>query len=293
MFVTDDLRAAVNDAEAFFNESNYRHTICLKETRGGVKDSTFLEALARISKYITSEDSEFYLDFFQKHSRQGLCVMPKSHSGRCFSSYGSFFSKRFENKIKDCDKTPGDDDILFKNRAGRYFPVQVTKSQYTVLNGLHKWKASNVKLKAAIPAENGGTMFTVATAHYDFAAILMLQKGIEHKLPVDVELALTKRAGEVVAEYAKQGIYITDKNGNLCDAVLGYTLEPEWYSIDDRTDPNQIQFGHVYPLCPNKFMTRGMNVIPITRRGNLIQSDTELNKVHQYIKDAYEHTSPR
>jgi hypothetical protein len=220
-------------------------------------------------------------------------VLPKGHTGKCYSSYGTFFSKRFENKIKDCETTPGDDDILFKNRARRYFPVQVTKNQYTVLNGLHKWKARNLKLKAAIPVENGGTMFTVATAHFDLAAILMLQKGIEHNLPGDIESSLRARAAQLVADFAGMGIYITDKAGNLCDAVLGYTLEPEWYSIEDRTDPNQIQFGHVKPLSADKFMTRGLNVVPITRRGNLIQSDTHLDQVHLYIKDAYEHTRPR
>ena len=40
-------------------------------------------------------------------------------------------------------------------------------------------------------------------------------------------------------------------------------------------------------------MTRGGNVLPITRRGNLIQSDTPLSKVNEFIKDAAAHTSPR
>ena len=185
-----------------------------------------------------------------------------------------------------------DDDILFKNRARRTYPVQVTKDQYTKLNAKYKWKGK-VLLKAGIPVENGGTNFTIATAHFDFAAVLMLQKGIRHNLPKDIEDSLVARSKEIVEELAEQKIYIIGKEGYLCDPVLGLTLEPEWYRIDDKRDPNQIQFGHIYPLRPDKYMTRGLNVLPITRRGNLIQSDTPLSEVHSFIKDAAEHTCPR
>ena len=209
------------------------------------------------------------------------------------ASYGNYFAKQFRNKIKDCDTTPGDDDILFKNRARRVFPIQVTKKHYTVLNNQHKWKANKVKLKAAIPLENGGTNFTVATAQLDFAAVLMLQKGIIHSLPKEYEVFLKARANQIVEALNKIGVFIVDAQGYLCDAVLGVTIEPDWYFLDDLSDPNQIQFGHVLPVAGAKFMTRGLNVIPITRRGNSIQSDSPLNKVHDYIKEAYEHTRPR
>jgi hypothetical protein len=291
MFVTEELRSAVADAEKFKQESDYESLMCLKKTKGGVGFNTFTSALSRCSEYISEEDKKFYQDFFNKYSAP-LCVLPKGHSGKCTCSYGKFFSERFANKIKDCDTTPGDDDILYKNRARRYFPIQVTKNQYTVLNAKYKWKG-NVLLKAATPTENAGTNFTIATAHFDFAAILLLQKGIEHKLPEDIEYELLDRAESVVDEFAQEGINIVDKNGQLCDPVLGYTLQPEWYGIDDKRDPNQIQFGHVNPLRSDKYMTRGLNILPITRRGNLIQSDTPLSEVHNFIQHAYEHTRPR
>jgi hypothetical protein len=293
VFVTDELRSAVKEAEEFRLKSRYNDLICLKNTRGGVQASTVSAALSNIRPFLGSDDSGFYIDFFEKHSRDGICVLPKGHEDKCSVSYAKYFSDRFANKVKDCDTTPGDDDILFKNRARRYFPIQVTKKHYTVLNGKHKWKSQNIKLRAAIPVENGGTTFTVATAHFDFAAILTLQKGIEHKFPASTEALLRKRSVEIVSEFAELGVFITDKNGYLCDAVLGSTIEPDWYSIDDKANPNQIQFGHVFPLKSDQFMTRGMNVIPITRRGNLIQSDNPLNQVHEFIREAYEHTRPR
>ena len=121
----------------------------------------------------------------------------------------------------------------------------------------------------------------------------MLQKDIEHKLPEDIEEKLILRSPEIVKEFEEQNIYIVDKDGHLCDPVLGLTIEKKWYNIDDKRDPNQIQFGHVNPLQSDKYMTRGGNVLPITRRGNLIQSDTPLSKVNEFIKHAAAHTSPR
>ena len=292
MFVTENLRSAVTEAREFEESGVYNDSVCLKECNGGVKESTFNKAIESIKEYASEDDIAFYKFFYSLFSKP-KCCLPKGHKGRCKSSYSSFFSDKYANKIKDCDTTPGDDDILFKNRARRVFPVQVNKEQYTELNAKYKWKGNNIKLRAGIPAENGGTNYTVATAHFDFAAILMLQKDIEHNLPEDVEEKLTLRAQEIVKEFEDQNIYIVDQNGYLCDPVLGLTIESKWYNIDDKRDPNQIQFGHVNPLQPNKYMTRGGNVLPITRRGNLIQSDTPLSQVNEFIKRAAEHTTRR
>lgn len=291
MFVTEDLKSAVVDAQIFQQESEYGGQMCLSKVSGGVRYGTFETALNSCQEYITSGDKEFYLEFFEKYS-QPLCVLPKGHSGPCVCTYSKFFSKKFANKIKDCDTTPGNDDILFMNRARRTFPIQVTKRNYTALNAKYRWKG-NVRLRAANPVENAGTNFTVATAHYDFAAILMLQKGIEHTLPDEVKNVLLDRAQAIIEELSKQGVHIVDGEGVLCDPVLGCTIQPEWYETEGGSDPNQIQFGHINPLRSDKYMTRGMNVVPITRRGNLIQSDTPLSEVHEFIKHAYQHTYPR
>ena len=291
MFVTEDLKTAVTEARQFEESGEYNDLICLKECAGGVKEDTFNKSIESIKEYASEDDIAFYKFFCSLFSKP-KCCLPKGHKGKCKSSYFSFFSKNIANKIKDCDTTPGDNDILFKNRARRVFPVQVNKEQYTKLNAKYKWKG-NVLLKAGIPVENAGTPYTIATAHFDFAAILMLQKDIEHKLPEDIEEKLILRSHEIVKEFEEQNIYIVDKDGYLCDPVLGLTIEKKWYNIDDKRDPNQIQFGHVNPLQSDKYMTRGGNVLPITRRGNLIQSDTPLSKVNEFIKHAAAHTSPR
>jgi len=294
MFVTEELRSAVAEAEQFRKESEYKNLICLNEVSGsGVHESTLNSSLQRCSSLLTEDDRLFYKKFWENHSKRSLCCLPKGHSGKCYSSWDSFFAPQFAKKIHDCIQAPGNSDILFKNRCKRNYPVQITKKQYTIINNNHKLKANQANLKSGIPVENGGTSFTVATALFDFAALLMLQKGIEHSLPESIEYKLLDRAQDIVQHLKQEGVNIVDKNDQLCDAVLGYTLEPVWYTIEDERSPFQIQFGHVNPLRADKYMTRGKNVIPLTRRANLIQSDTPLSEVHEFIKDAYEHTIAR
>ena len=282
MFVTEDLKSAVAEAQQFENEDIiYHESMCLKPTSGGVKEKTFIEALQAAKKYMSEEDIAFYRDCFNKN-RKGRCVLPKGHKGRCRCTYEPFFDYKFAKKIRDCIQAAGNSDILFKNRCHRAFPIQVTKEQYTVLNELYKWKASNVKLKAAMPTEFGSTSFIVATAIFDFAAILMLQKGIEHKLPEDIEYKLLDRAQDIVVEFKKQGIRIVDENGHLCCPIIQKTIEPEWY--DNRDDDFQIQFGHVNPVRSDKYMTRGGNLLPITRAGNTMQLDRTIPETYDYIQ---------
>ena len=91
----------------------------------------------------------------------------------------------------------------------------------------------------------------------------------------EIEKKLKERAQQIVEEFASQGIDIVDENGQLICPVLGCTIEPEWYETDDK-NPNQVQFGHVEPIRSDKYMTRGGNVVPITRNGNLMQSDKSI-----------------
>tara|TARA_B100000131_G_scaffold211598_1_gene203453 strand:+ start:316 stop:1197 length:882 start_codon:yes stop_codon:yes gene_type:complete len=281
-FVTEDLRTAVTEAEEFENEDIiYHESMCLKPTSGGVKEKTFIEALQAAKKYMSEEDIAFYHDCFNKN-RKSRCVLPKGHKGRCRCSYETFFTDKFAKKIHDCVQAAGNSDILFKNRSHRAFPIQVTKEQYTVLNELYKWKASNVKLKAAMPTEFGSTSFIVATAIFDFTAILMLQKGIEHELPEDIESKLLDRAKDIVKEFKQQGIRIVDENGYLCCPIIQKTIEPEWY--DNRDDDFQIQFGHVNPVRSDKYMTRGGNLLPITRAGNTMQLNRTISETYDYIQ---------
>ena len=291
MLITPQNRAAVAEAVDFQETSPYKDYICGKTCNGGVRQRTFSESISRLAQVdITAAESDFYDDFYKNHSG-AICCLPKGHSGKCRSTLAGFFTDKFANKIKDCNTAPGADDVLFKNRCKRTFPVQITKRQESELRSEYNLK-QRVKLKAGIPLENAGTSFTVATAEFDFAALLLMQKGVTFTMPADVHDKLLIHAFRLVKEYHKRGIYIA-KDGYLCDPILGDILEPEWYTIDDDRSPYQIQFGHVTPLSDSKYMTRGGNILPLTRRSNLIQSDTPLDEIAPILKQAYLHTNPR
>ena len=293
MFVNEDLKTAVAEAEEFEKNSKYKDLICLKESKGsGVHKNTLETALDKCSEYLTEKDKEFYRNSWNKFSRKPKCCLPKGHSGRCYTTYDTLFGKEFAKKIHDCIQAPGNTDYLFKNRSTRTYPFQVTKKHYTKLNAKYKWKGKDIKLKAAMPVEHSGTNFTIATALFDFAAIMLLQKGIRHTLPKDVESSLLKRSVEIVKEFEDRDIDIVDQNGQLCCPVLGSTLEPEWYLAGD-SDPNQIQFGHVDPIRSDKYMTRGGNVVPITRNGNLMQSDKTILDTYADQEKAVERRKAR
>ena len=187
--------------------------MCLKSTKGGVKVHTFEQALLSAKEYMTEEDVFFYKNFY-KHFSTPKCVLPKDILDLVHVLIGSSSLNNMLRRLKIVILHLAMMIFSLRIAHGAFF-LQVNKKQYTVLNALHKWKASKIKMKAAIPTEFGGTNFTIATAHFDLAAILMLQKGIEHTLPKDIEEKLLDRAQDIVVEFMEQGITIVDADGNL------------------------------------------------------------------------------
>ena len=275
--ITDENKRAIAEAQEFEKTSKYNDLVCMKTLEGGIKEKTYKDALERIKKFGNDQDFEMFKTLFENSKPR--CCLPKGHKGKCKHKFESFFGELFQLKLSDCSQAPGNDDIFYKNRTSRNFPIQVTKDQYTKLNAKYKWKG-NVLLKAGVPLEFASTSYLIATAYFDFAAILMLQKDIVHELPKDIEEKLKERSQQIVEEFENQGIIITDDNGQLCCPVLGCTIEADWYGTDDKSSPNQIQFGHVHPLKSDKYMTRGGNIIPITRNGNLMQSDKTIQQTY-------------
>ena len=102
MFVNEDLKTAVAEAEEFEKNSKYKDLICGKYVKGtGVQPKTFAEKLERLKPYLSEEDIVYYRNFYDKHST-GVCCLPKGHSGPCMNRMDSFIEKPFQNKIKDC-----------------------------------------------------------------------------------------------------------------------------------------------------------------------------------------------
>jgi hypothetical protein len=289
--VTQDNISAIEDAEKFWKDSIYNDLICGKHVFGGVRQGTVLSKIDLLleKNIIDAEDKEFYINNFNTHNTP-LCSMPMGHSGRCKSSSQNFFGEWGYTKIADCHTAPGADDVLIKNRAKRSFPIQFTKVKETALRQEHDLKSAG-KLKAGIFVENANTPFLAATADIDMASMLVAIKGSEdyYDMPQDIEQAYRNHFKFLIDDYASRGISISNDGEYLCDMILGYEMQSDWVNGGDRKAATQIQFGHVVPISPDKYMTRGGNVIPLTRNGNLMQGDGTFEETKETIKIAYMH----
>jgi hypothetical protein len=293
---------ARKDAEEFHKDEYYNKNVCLKPiSRGGIKKKTFDDSIKRLKNEIShmTDDDVFFFEKIYNEDKTSLCCLPKNHEGKCMLNYDDYFSDRFHNKLNDCKQAPGGDDIIFKNRIGRSFPVQLSKKNQKSLKSKYNLKKNGVKTKSCIPIENASTPFMIATVFFDFASLLLKIQGIENhikNIPHGIKQLLENHADYLVKYYYDNGVCIL-KDEFLCCPVMGVILDPEWFSKDDDEDsdksPNQIQFGHVIPICDNKYMTRGRNILPITRRGNAIQSDSPLMDVHIFVNQSAEHLTPR
>ena len=64
MFVTEDLKTAVAEAEEFEKDSKYKDLICGKYVKGtGVQPQTFAEKLQRLKPYLSEVDIVYYSNF--------------------------------------------------------------------------------------------------------------------------------------------------------------------------------------------------------------------------------------
>jgi hypothetical protein len=287
-FVNNHNLSAVSDAEDFENSSIYSKVMCGATLDKGVQKDTFTEALSRLSDYeITPLEVNFYTEFYSRHS-QARCCLPKGHSGKCQHLLSSYYTDNFKNKIADCTQAPGADDVVFKNRTARYYPIQVTNEQETILRDLFKLK-QKVKLKAAVPVDQAGTSYTCATAAFDFASLLILQKGNVYKknFPADVLVKFKEHAEYLVKFYKETyNIRIVNSEGYLCDPWTLETLQPEWWNAKEKSkNRNQIQFCHIIPVCSDKYLTRGLNVIPMTRDTNYQQGDRSFPEFVRLTKE--------
>jgi hypothetical protein len=285
MIVTQENIDAINEANKFKDNSIYNNIMCCKPKKGGAMIVTISKSLINLEEIgITESEKSFFLRLHEDNKNY-FCCLPNGHSGSCKTTYKSFFSEKAELKIKDCQTSPGDDEIIFKNRTTRSYPIQISNSIEKELKERHSLKSRGLKLKAAVPIKHASTPFLMATAEFDIASFILQ---LEEPKDMDqyIKDKLNDNFNRLVNFYKSNGIYITNKYGNLCCPVTGKSITIEM--LGEKGD-NQIQFGHVDPVSNDKYMTRGENLVLITRLGNSIQGDRELSKVKFVIEDCYTH----
>ena len=108
--------------------------------------------------------------------------------------------------------------------------------------------------------------------------------------------AMVKRHAKYLIDYYKNHIEhpicITNDSGFLCALFLKQTY-PE-YSLEqfgsatgnaDDNDRSSIQFSHVKPVAGNEFMSRGLNVLFLTKAENTSMGTWSILEYKEKIKE--------
>jgi len=287
-WITQNVQEAIDNADAtevdgVLQGINYKEHMCCKKISSSYRSDVLTKSLQNGRPYgLSFQDEKRYKSLANKWD-YSVCCLPKGHAGRCEKNYASFFADRYSVKFGDCLQAPGADDIIFKNRTRRTYPVIVERAQESRIRQKYNMK-SKAKTKAAIPSEQASSPFLCATAAFDFAGLLTLQydpAGVYGKYELDpcTMQAIKVHGKRLIKAYKDNyNMHIVDGDGFLCDPFTLKKHLPEYWTSVDRKSPHQIQFGHIAPIKANKFMTRGMNVFPLTRETNIRQGDRSFSE---------------
>ena len=225
--------------------------------------------------------------------RTGLkhaCVLPIGHSGKCSHNYECLFAKtnvasHLANKSKTAIySTPGNDGYVFKNRASRLFEAAISAPAEK------KIRNKAVKLSAAIPLKDASSPIPLAQAYVDsmtflwnivdgadlfdqshpaFASVSdMLAKNKTHLKKVFSGREIFSAAGKTICVVTGEECRVEDFVG------VGRDMRVECRDTD-------VQLGHVDARRDTALSIRGGNLLPMSRRGNLIMGE------RNFMEDAW------
>lgn len=207
-----------------------------------------------------------------------LCVRIKGHDGPCSCNLNHLFYgqsesiKKLKESIRLCIySTPGNDDYVYKNRASRLFPVVLTNDQEKTI------RDKKVKKKCAIPKKDMSRPEYLAQAYIDWLTFCVNIRDIQPFINVELRdfEVLTKNKEMLKSYYEKFNRNIFSPEGFTRCVVTGQECNLEDFA--DATRDNRvsirdtdIQLGHNKPRSDEWISIRGFNLVPMSRRGNLI-----------------------
>ncbi len=237
--------------------------------------------------YLTEEGST-YLDKVREDGFQDcICMKEKGHDGPCaktpYKPKGvDKITKGIIQKITDPHNNPGGDPNCLQNRGGsRNGDIQLDSVNEKLIRKTNKEigvKPENCNL--GIRLAMGASKYMMALAYLDMMACIYNVKDAKSlfNFPSAFEKIVQQRWKELKDYYNEKRLPIFDSNDNFQDPILGITIDIDWFG-KGHEDLMGIQFGHVDPINEDKWMTRPFNVLPITRKTNLIQSNDSLFNV--------------
>ena len=247
----------------------YTNVMCLKATRYGPKATAKHEALQNANVEPNRENL--------KH----LCVLPIGHTGKCCHKFSHLFIKKEESKklmVKfdlSIYNTPGNDDYVYKNRASRLFQYVLSCEEEK------KIRNKSVKLKCAIPKKDASTPQHIAHAALDWIVYFLNIPGVTELLLPEVRENIlykeyfSKHKTFLSNHFGKYNRRVFDEDGNTICCVTRHKLrivDVADIVRDNRTNikDTDLQMGHNISRSDEYITIRGCNLLPQTRRGNLI-----------------------
>ena len=284
----NDFRTAMVHAIDWENTQvkHYKKNFCLKEISNAVRDNTIKTSINLLllsckdkNINVTYSDIEKIVDNMNYKS---LCCLPKNHTGRCLKTLpwakAGMTSKKNKSLLTQLDwvySTPGNDDFIYKNRSSRLFPIKLSDDVEK------KIRNKTIKRKCAIPLKDGSSPLMAATCYIDLCSYLLNVEGFWELLKFENDYLKNlfkfykKEHFSYISKYfQKKNRKISENKEsiNLICCVRGTTISKDDL-VRNIKDDLSIQFGHVVPRSNSQMMTRGQNVVLMTRRGNLIIGD--------------------
>jgi len=269
----------------------YKSILCLKETGSTcpAREPTLRKHYNKLEPYISNSYDEV-----KEHWYNNLCVLPNGHSGRCSCSMKIFKSNPTTQKLEESIRhsihtTPGNNDLVFKNRDSRLHPLAITNAQEKQIRSSWSNMKEN-KLSCAIPLKEKSTPFMLATAYLDYmvytTSICDIDEHIDkesdhYKMCIDM---LQLHKDDLIKYFGTYNRNIFNTDGYTVCAVQQRQLRVSDMADpirDNRTDirPTDIQMGHVKSRSDNCFTVYGKNIVMMSRRGNLIIGE------HRFTED--------
>lgn len=265
--------------------------------------STFYETqlcMKQLKKNPIKITNEHYVKDFQhlKRNLTKVCVLQKDHKGPCKENYNRIFKKfnedtqewkvvdRLSKSIKQAIyDTPGNDYYVFKNRASRLYPYALTIEQARTI------RDKTVKKVCAIPKRDASTPLYLAESYLDWATFMFNIHDIGDLINNDVyessgiKALVQLNKDHLIQHYKALGRDVFDKDGHSICVVtkrkinLVDVADP---TRDIRTHPcdNDIQLGHNIPRSDEYITIKGCNLLPMSRRGNMIVGERTFTEKH-------------
>jgi len=257
----------------FESNKHYINLMCLKD----------------ISKTKIRTDNSKELEYIkdsnilsQRNDLLKKCVLPIGHKGQCSTNFNIVFKKdkTIEKLLSSINlsiyNTPGNDDYVYKNRCSRLYPIVLSKTEE------RKIRDKNIKKKCAIPLKDASTPILLAQSYLDWMTFVFNVKNIEnyfkksHIMFYPILRILNKNKQYLMSFYHYREIFNKDGH-SICVITRNLINMKDLSDIsrDNRVKINDrdIQLGHNEPRNDNYVSIRGGNLLPMSRRGNLIIGD--------------------